>query len=192
MTFESHFNKISRKMFSTIIYINTVKDNFSKSAGVVVIQSLVLSIIDYGIKVRDTTNNTLMHQIQKLQNFAAKAAVGGAAKHEHGAPFLRELGWLKIKQKHMFEMGTLMFSVTRGSSLNSSFHVPLVSEVFTAATRQHQLYVPVNNACTGARSMLVAGHTLWNSLPSDIRNAPSLRSFKKQLFLHLFKHQFSE
>lgn len=90
-------------------------------------------------------------------------------------------------------MGTLMFSVTRGSSLSSTFHMPLVSEVSTAATRQrHQLYVPLYNACKGARSMPVTGPTLWNSLPKDTRNAPSLRLFKKQLFLHLFKHQFSE
>lgn len=99
MTFESHVNKISRKIFSTIIYINRIKDNLSKSERVVVIQSLVLSIINYGIKEWGTTNNTLMHQIQKLQNFAAKVAVGGAARHEHATPFLRELGWLKIKTK---------------------------------------------------------------------------------------------
>ena len=163
MTFDSHVNKISRKIFSTIIYINRVKDNFSKSARVIIIQSLILSIINYGIKVWGTTNNTLMHQIQKLQNFAAKVAVGGAARHEHATPFLRELGWLKIKQKYMFEMGTLMFSLTRGSSLNSIFHMPLVSEVSTAATRQrHQLYVPKNNTCTGARSLHASGwaHTV--------------------------------
>ena len=39
-------------------------------------------------------------RIQKLQNFAAKVALGGAAKSEHATPFLRELKWLKIKQQY--------------------------------------------------------------------------------------------
>ena len=51
MTFEQHVNKISGKIFGTILYINRIKDNFSKSARITVIQSLVLSIINYGIKV---------------------------------------------------------------------------------------------------------------------------------------------
>ena len=193
MTFEQHVNKISDKIFGTILYINRIKDNFSKSARITVIQSLVLSIINYGIKVWGTTNKTNVHQIQKLQDFATKVALGGAAKHEHATPFLRELGWLKIKQKHMLEIGIMIYNVTKKSSPNAIYHMPLVSEISAATTRQqHQLYVPKHNTCTGARPTLVAGPTLWNSLPPDIRNAYSLRSFKKLLFLYLFNQQFSE
>lgn len=135
MTFDTHVSKISSKVCSTIIYINRIKDNFSKHTRKTNIQSLVLSIIYYGIKVWDTTNKTLMHQVQKLQNFAAKVALGGAAKHEHATPFLRELGWLKIKQKYMLEVGVMMFNVMKSCSSNT-YHMPLVSEISTAATRQ--------------------------------------------------------
>ncbi len=131
-----------------------------------------------------------MHQIQKLQNFAAKAALGGASKHEHATPILRELGWLKIKEKYMFELGIMMYNVTR-SSRNAIHHMPLVSDMSTVNTRQQQqLYVPKYNTCTGARSTLVAGPRLWNSLPPHIRDANSLYTFKNKLFLHLFKQQF--
>ncbi len=192
MTFDSHVNKISGKIFSTIIYINRIKDNFSKSARKTVMQSLVLSIINYGIKVWGTTNKTHMYTIQKLQNFAAKVALGGAAKHEHATPFLRELGWLRIKEKYMLELGIMMYNVTR-SSPNAIYHMPLVSELSTVNTRQQQqLYVPKYNTCTGARSTLVAGPRLWNSLPPHIRDAHSLYTFKNQLFLHLLKQQFKE
>ena len=191
MTFDSHVNKISGKIFSTIIYINRIKDSFSKCSRKTVIQSLVLSIINYGIKVWGTTSKTLLNQIQKLQNFAAKVALGGAAKHEHATPFLRELGWLKINQRYMYELGVMMYNVTR-SSPNAIVKMPLVSEISTAATRQqHQLYVPKSNTCTGERSTLVAGPRLWNSLPHHITNSHSLLSFKKHLFLHLFKQQFT-
>ena len=42
MTFETHVNKISGKIFSTILYINRIKDNFSKDARKTIIQSLVI------------------------------------------------------------------------------------------------------------------------------------------------------
>ena len=193
MTFETHVNKISGKIFSTILYINRIKDNFSKDARKTIIQSLVLSLMNYGIKVWGTANKTNMHQIQKLQNFAAKVALGGAPKHDHATPFLRELGWLKLKQKYMLEIGIMMYVITKMSSPYAIYHIPLVSEISAATTRQqHQLYVPRSHTCTGARSTLVAGPTLWNSIPQHIRNANTLRSFKTLLFRHLFSQQFTD
>ena len=57
--------------------------------------------------------------------------------------------------------------------------------------QQHQLYVSKTNTCTGARFLLVSGPTLLNNLPSHVRNAQSLRSFKKHLFQYLHRDQFS-
>ena len=51
------------------------------------------------MKICGSANKTHMQQIQKLQNFAAKVALGGGAKRDHVTPFLRELGWLKVNKK---------------------------------------------------------------------------------------------
>ncbi len=51
MTFDSHLTNISGKIFNTLLYINRIKDNFNKDSRITVIQSLVLSIIDYGLTV---------------------------------------------------------------------------------------------------------------------------------------------
>ena len=122
-----------------------------------------------------------------------KVALDSALKLDHATPFLRELGWLKLKQKYMLEIGIMMYVVTKMSSPYAIYHIPLVSEISAATTRQqHQLYVPRSHTCTGARSTLVAGPTLWNSIPQHIRNANTLRSFKKLLFRHLFSQQFTD
>lgn len=78
-----------------------------------------------------------MHQIQKLQNFVAKVTLSGAAKHEHATPFLRELEWLKIKEKYIFEQGLMMYNVTRSSN-NATYHMPAVSEISIINTMQQQ------------------------------------------------------
>lgn len=92
------------------------------------------------------------------------------------------IGRLNIKQKYMFEMGTLIFNVTMGGrgSPNGIFHMPLVTEMSTVATRQcHQLYVPLNHTCTEDRSLPVAGPTLWNSLPATLETHPHHAHLRK-------------
>ncbi len=76
MTFNTHVNKISKKILSTILYINRSKDCFNRRTRITRMQTLVLSIINYGLKIWGTTNVTLTQHIQKLQNFAAKVALG--------------------------------------------------------------------------------------------------------------------
>ena len=192
MTFEVHINNLSRRVFSTILYINRIKGNLNRSARIIVTQSLVLSLINYAILIWGTANSTRLKQIQKMQNFAAKVALGGAAKHAHATPFIKELGWLKVVQKYLYELGKMVYNVTKGNVPNHLLSLPSVRDVCPVNTRQqHQLYVPRTKTLTGARSILVDGPKYWNSLPSNIRCAQSTRSFKKNLSLYLNNEQFN-
>ncbi len=98
MTFDTHVSYISRQVFGTIIYINRIKDNFSRKARITLIQSPVLSTMNHGIKIWATANTTHMNRVQKLQNFVAKVALGGGARRDHAIPYLKELEWLKLRQ----------------------------------------------------------------------------------------------
>ncbi len=192
MTFNTHVNKISKKILSTILYINRSKDCFNRRTRITLMQTLVLSIINYGLKIWGTTNATLTQHIQKLQNFAAKVALGNGTKFDHATPFLRELGWLKVRQKYEYELGITTYNIIHGDIPDHLFSLPRVSEVCTVPTRQqHNLCEPKTNTCTGARSLLVAGPKFWNSLPASIGTALSIRTFKKLLFAYLFNKQFS-
>ncbi len=64
------------------MFINRVKDIFDKDTRMIVIKTLVLSLINYGLKIWGNTNETLMQRVQKLQNFAAKVAVGGYKRRD--------------------------------------------------------------------------------------------------------------
>ena len=73
------------------------------------VQSLVMSVINYGISIWGAANITQVERVQKIQNFAAKVALGGAAKSDHVTPFLKELKWLKITNKYEYETLTLTY-----------------------------------------------------------------------------------
>lgn len=191
LNFDSHINEIRRKTLGTLIYVNRIKENLNKNARLISIHSLVLSIINYGIKIWGATYTTHLYQVQKLQNFAAKVALGGGAKRDHATPFLRQLGWLKIYNKYKYELGIMTYNIINGYIPEHLMSLPTVRDIRSLPTRQQQqLYVPKTNTNMGERSVLVAGPKLWNTLPTNVRNANTLSSFKKQLFNHLLSEQF--
>ena len=177
------------------MFINRIKDNFNKSTRIIVVQSLVLSIINYGISIWGASNITQVERVQKIQNFAAKVALGGAAKSDHATPFLRELQWLKINNQYHYEILTLAYRKIK-------HHLPdwLLPLVSVGGSRSHHvntrqtdhLHVPRCNTCLATRSFQVTAPSLWNDLPSDVQHAPSLFTFKSRLKDFLINRQFPQ
>ena len=77
LTFNVHIDEIQKKTTGILLYINRVNDRFDSVCRVMVVQSLVLSILNYCLSVWGSTNKTQMDRVKKIQNFAAKVAVGG-------------------------------------------------------------------------------------------------------------------
>ncbi len=140
MTFDAHVSYISRKVFYTIVYINRIKDNFSRKARLTLIQSLVLSIMNYGIKIWSTANTTLMNQVEKLQNFAAKVALGGGVRRDHATPYLKE---------YKYDLGVLFIIQLRETFPVMCCHCLRCGMRPVSTRQQLQLCVPRTNTCTG-------------------------------------------
>ncbi len=115
MTVDVHVSELNKKVVGTLMHIYRISLNFERRTRTIVVQSLVLSLVNYCIRIWDTTNAPLLNNVQKLQNFAAKVAMGGARKYDHGSPIVKELRWLKIMEKHVFYMCTAMFKTMHGS-----------------------------------------------------------------------------
>ncbi len=192
MTFEKHVDNITRKSFGTLRYLNRIKDNLSPYARTIAINSLVLSSTNYGIKIWGSTNATRLQQVQNVQNFAAKVALGGGTKRDHATPFLKKLGWLRIENKYKYELCVMVYNILNETIPNNVLSLPNTKDVRPLPTRQqYQLYVPHTNTSTGPRSALVAAPRLWNSLPVCARNASTILSFKRQLLRHFLMEQFN-
>ena len=91
MLIDVHIAKLNTKTMWTLMFINGVSEHFDKTTRKTVVQSLVLSLINYCICIWTCTNKTLIHTVQKLQNFAAKIVNGGARKYDHVTPIIKEL-----------------------------------------------------------------------------------------------------
>ncbi len=91
MTFDAHIIKINHKVMGTLMYINRVKHYFDEPTRVLIIQSLVMSILNYCNTLWGATNNALLFKLQKLQNFVIRVGDGTARKYDHVTPLFKRL-----------------------------------------------------------------------------------------------------
>ncbi len=136
------------------------------------VQTLVLSIIKYGITIWGTTNSTLINKVQKLQNFAVKVADGKARKYDHVTPLFKDLQWFQIKDLITFNVVTRVFKQKIKDYPDHILSLPTVNYMTDSITRQlNNLYVPGTNTDTSAKSIYVLGSKLWNQLPNEINDS---------------------
>ncbi len=121
------------------------------------VQSLALSVIYYCLPIYGSTSNTLLHRVQKLQNFAAKICVGGAKKSAHATPFIEQLQWLKVKDKIILDVAVRVFKITNNMFPEWFLQLPIVSAaLYNRCTRQQKKqHVPHTNTDSGDRSLTV-------------------------------------
>ena len=186
MLYDVHINELNKKVMGSLMYISRISDKLDKQNIIIIIESLVLSVIFYCIKIWGTTNDKQISYVQKLHNFAARVAFGGVRKYDHISPVFKELQWHKIKQKHLFDVGITVFKVLRGFYPEWFLSYKCRRAITNGVTRQmNQLYVPRTNTRTGDRGIAVLGPTLWNTLPPTVTQASTLPTFKAKLYTFL-------
>ena len=121
--------------------------------------------------------------------------IGTSNRHlrEHITPVLFALHWLPIRQRIQFKLLLLVYRCTHqlGPVYLTDLVVPYVPARSLRSADQNLLTVKRNNLERyGRRSFSVAGPSLWNALPSDIRNSVSLPAFRSSLKSHLFREVF--
>ena len=94
---------------------------------------------------------------------------GGGKKYDHTSPFIKELQWLKIKQKINFE--------TYINVQGSEWPLPrLFSNILNCRglyNESRNIFVPRARTNTGVRSMSIRGPNSWNALPAPVTKAAS-------------------
>ena len=113
---------------------------------------------------------------------------------QHITPTLKQLHWLQVKFRITFKLLLLTYKSLHAVApqyLTDLLHVyhPLRD---LCSTDLGLLSIPRTRRQTiGSRAFSVVAPTLWNSLPPNIQQAPTLDSFKSLLKRHLFLKAFA-
>ena len=149
---------------------------------IMLVQSLAISLLNYCLRVWGMTNKTQIERSQKLQNFAAKVAIGGARKFDHVSPIIEKLQWLRMSKKIFMEVCVMVFKHRRRLIPEWLFNFESRGQVRDVRTRQEEDLI-VNRFKTdiGKNSFEIIGPLNWNKLPTQIRDERSIHIFKKNL-----------
>ena len=108
------------------------------------------------------------------------------------------LHWLPVKVRSTYKIACLCYHCH--SSTASSYVTDMLHKkpLHTRNTRSSSYTMPLLNrpahskATLGDRSFSFASSSVWNSIPNDVRCAPSLSSFKSRLKTYLFRSVYMD
>ena len=111
---------------------------------------------------------------------------------------LKSLHWLPVKVRSTYKIACLCYhchSSTAPSYVTDMLHK---KPLHTRNTRSSSYTMPLLNrpahskATLGDRIFSFASSSVWNSIPNDVRCAPSLSSFKSRLKTYLFRSVYKD
>ena len=155
------------------------------------VSAFALSRIDYCSSLLFGSIHDVIFHLQRIQNYAARVILclpmsSSITTHS------KSLHWLPVKARSTYKIACLCYhchSSTAPSYVTGMLHR---KPLHTRNTRSSSYSMPLLNrpahckATLGDRSFSFASSSVWNSIPHDVRCAPSLSSSKSRLKTYLF------
>ncbi len=121
---------------------------------------------------------------------------------QHISPYRKALHWLPVKSRILFKWCLLMYKAVNTGlpAYFSQFFVPYTCSIATRRSDPDQHFlnrdiVPFDRRIHKSKvqfdyCFFAQGPTVWNSLPVEVRSAPTVYSFRRKLKGHLFDLAF--
>jgi len=161
---------------------SSITDDMAKSIAV----SLVSSRLDYANSLLCGTSESNILRLQRIQNNLAKLVLQNYQTPSLNA--IHSLHWLPIKRRVDFKIATLTYKLlqSRVPSYLASTLQPQVNIRDTRSSELELLHQPRTTTAIGSRAFHIAAPVVWNKIPLNIRQSPSIISFRRHLKTHLF------
>ena len=192
LSMQNFISETCRTCFLYIRRIAAIRPYLSETAAVRLVTAFVSSRLDYCNSLLIGLPAEQTNRLQRVQNSAVRLVLK-KRKREHITPFLMQLHWLPVRFRIQYKLAVLAYRFFDGSLPS------YLSEALFAYETSHSLRssdmkllkIPRFNLKTyGARSFSFNAPSIWNSLPSSLRNSPTLPQFKSSLKTHLFRLAF--
>ena len=186
---EHHVKQLCKSLFFELRKISHMRAFLNEASRQKLVTSFVLSRMDYCNSLLINLPNDTITKLQRIQNHAARLVLK-KAKRDHVTPLFRKLHWLPLQARIDYKICVLCFKCinkTAPSYLSDLLEKYVPSRLLRSGS-QNLLKIPprANKKCTEKAFKHCAPY-IWNSLPSDIREAKSESQFKNDLKTHLFK-----
>ena len=153
----------------------------------ILVQSLVLSSLDYCNALYCNLDIPLINQLQLIQNRACRVLFG-LSRRVSVSNYMKQLHWLRINERIEYKILLLVYR-----SLNDMAPVylkELIQYNVHSGTRTMNLESSSFRTRYGERSFQVCAPRLWNSLPMYTKTSETVDIFEKLLKKFLFHKSY--
>ena len=173
LTFENQVINLRKKLFHTLRNLSKVRYPLDCDQMKLVVNSMVLSCLDYCNGLYFGIAEKHLKQLQILQNSAAKL-ITGKRKFDHVGDDLVSLHWLHVKKRIIFKIALLAYKAVNG------FAPVYLQDMFRYSHHGHalKLITPSVRSRYGKRSFSYVGPKIYNNLPTYITSSENTKQFK--------------
>uniref|UniRef100_R4GD80 Reverse transcriptase domain-containing protein n=1 Tax=Anolis carolinensis TaxID=28377 RepID=R4GD80_ANOCA len=197
LSLEPQVSVVARGAFVQLRRMCQLCPFLGRSDLAMVVHALVTSRLDYCNAFYVGLPLKTVWKLQLVQHAAAKL-ITGMTYRERTTPLLSQLHWLPICYRAQFKVLVLTYKALNGSSpIYLSEHISSYEPARSLRSSGVALLSvpPASEARlvgTGDRAFSVVAPGLWNTLPREMRQIPTLLGFKKTLKTWLCVQAFNQ
>ena len=192
LTINAHVSNIAQTCYFELYRLSSIRRFLTNTATATLVSAFVLSRIYYCNSLLFGSTHDVTSHMQRIQNYAARVILR-LPMSSSIITHLKSLHWRPVKVRSTYKIASLCYHCH--SSTAPSFVADMLHKKpsHTRNTRSSSYTMPLLNkpvhsmATLGDRSFSFAS-SVWNSIPNDVRCAPSLSSFN--LVSNLIKSRF--
>ena len=186
LTMNTHVSKIARTCYFELRRLASICRFLTSTATATIVSAFALSRIYYCNSLLLGSTHDVTSHLQRIQNYAARVILR-LPTLSNITTHLKSLNWLPVKVRSTYKIACMCYHCH--SSTAPSYVADMLQKrpSHTCKTHSSSYTIPLLNrpahskATLGDHSFSFAFSSVWNSIPNDVRCAPSLSSSKSRL-----------
>ena len=199
LTMNAHVSNIARTCYFELRRLASIRRFLTSTATATatLVSAFALSRIDYCSSLLFGSTHDVTSHLQLIQNNAGRVILR-LPKSSNITIHLKSLHWLHVKVRSTYKIACLCchcHSSTAPSYVTDMLHRKPLHTRNTRSSSYTMLLLnrPAHSKATlGDRIFSFASSSVWNSIPNDVRCAPSLSSSKYRLKTYLFRSDYKD
>ena len=176
MNFKPHINKLYRKVFYKLYYINKVRNTLNFQSRKLIVEHCAFSHLNYCREIWGNLSYAQNTLLQKLISFGAKI-VFLKSKRDHSSELIKSLGFFTSEMSNVYYLSCSAFKCIK--DLNNRNIPEIFNLNYSKSITRNQVILPKPKNSYMYSTILFRSSKLWLQIPEDLKTQKTFRNFKK-------------
>ena len=199
LSLDAQITHVKQTAYMNLRNLGRIASKLDRGLKIQLVHSCIHSLLDYCNGTFGSLSDKQIHQLQKIQNSAARFIFGlkGKQKRQPITPYLKELHFLPVRFRIKYKISLTVFKCVNDMAPTYLRQLLSVKQYSRYETRRDCDFLLLEQP-PQPRLLKTVGafHHIapktWNELPLDIRALSDIHEFKKDLKTFYFTKAFSD